>query len=100
MTFRFLSVLVFVVFIGLVGNLWERRCLDLHRAISRQHFRLDILKEQEVRSRLLAESLSTPERLSERRNSHFTRSPLLPRVGHSSQIGSAPSLERKPQLQK
>lgn len=63
MFFRFGSALVLVVLISLAGTALEKRNLELNRAVSRQHYRLEILLEQHASSRVLAQQLGAPSRL-------------------------------------
>jgi hypothetical protein len=63
MFFRFGAALLFVVLISLAGTALEKRNLELKRAVSRQHYRLEILEEQYVSQRVVAQQLGAPGRL-------------------------------------
>jgi hypothetical protein len=63
MFFRFGAALLFVVLISLAGTTLEKRNLELKRAVSRQHYRLEILEEQYVSQRVTAQQLGAPGRL-------------------------------------
>ncbi len=63
MFFRFGSALALVVLISLAGTALEKRNLKLRRAVSRQHYRLEILLEQHAANRVLAQQLGAPSRL-------------------------------------
>lgn len=63
MFFRFGSALSLVVLIALTGTSLEKQNLELKRAISQQHYRLDASTDSHVRLRLEAERLGTPARL-------------------------------------
>ncbi len=63
MFFRFGSALVLVVLISLAGTALEKRNLKLHRVVSRQQYRLEILLEQHAANRVLAQQLGAPHRL-------------------------------------
>jgi hypothetical protein len=65
MFFRFGAGLLLVVLISLAGTALEKRNLELKRAVSRQHFRLEILREQHVAQRVLAQQQGAPARLIE-----------------------------------
>lgn len=63
MFFRFAAALLLVVVISLVGTALEKRNLELRRAVSRQHYRLELLIEQHAANRVLAQRLGAPTRL-------------------------------------
>lgn len=63
MFFRFGSALVLVVLVSLAGTALEKRNLELKRAVSRQHYRLEVLLEQHASNRVLAQQLGAPSRL-------------------------------------
>lgn len=65
MFFRFGSALVLVVITSLLGILVEKHSLTLRREISRQHYRMDVLKEKHARLRLRSQQLAAVERLFE-----------------------------------
>lgn len=65
MFFRFGSALCLVVVIALAGIAIEKHNLDLRRDISRQHFQMDILKEEHNRLRLRSQRLAAVDRLFE-----------------------------------
>lgn len=63
MFFRFGVALALVVLISLAGTALEKRSLQLKRAVSRQHYRLDILEERLAAERVVAQRLGAPSRL-------------------------------------
>lgn len=63
MYFRFGTAIVLVVSISLVGIALEKRNLELRRAVSRQHFRMDVLREVHANLRLTTQELGAPTRL-------------------------------------
>ena len=63
--FRFGAALSLVVLIALCGTMLEKQNLQLKRAISHQHYRLDELLDSHGRLRLEAQRLCTPARLLE-----------------------------------
>lgn len=63
MFFRFGSALVLVVLISLAGTTLEKRNLQLKRAVSRQHYRREVLLEQHSARRVEAQHLGAPHRL-------------------------------------
>ncbi len=65
MFFRFGSAVCLVVLLSLVGIAVERRNLDFRREISRQHYRMDVLKDEHARLRLRSQKLAAMDRLVE-----------------------------------
>ncbi len=65
MFFRFGSAVCVVVLISLIGIGIEKRSLELRRELSRQHYQMDILRDQHARLRLQSQELATIERLFE-----------------------------------
>jgi hypothetical protein len=65
MFFRFGSAVCIVVLISLVGIAIEKRSLDLRRDLSRQHYQMDMLRDQHARLRLKTQELAGIERLFE-----------------------------------
>lgn len=65
MFFRFGSAVCVVVLISLIGIAIEKRSLELRRELSRQHYQMDILRDQHARLRLQSHELATIERLFE-----------------------------------
>jgi hypothetical protein len=65
MFFRFGSAVCVVVLISLVGIAIEKRSLDLRRDLSRQHYQMDVLRDQHARLRLKSQELAGIERLFE-----------------------------------
>lgn len=63
MFFRFGVALALVVLISLAGTALEKRTLQLKRAVSRQHYRLEVLEERFATERVLAQRLGAPSRL-------------------------------------
>jgi hypothetical protein len=66
MFFRFGVALVLVVAISLAGTGLEKQNLELKRIVSRQHYRLEILREQYTSQRVVAHQLGAPARLIDR----------------------------------
>lgn len=65
MFFRFACAVACVVAVSLVGIELERRTLDLRREVSRQHFRMQVLKDAHARLRWQTQQLGAPTRLIE-----------------------------------
>jgi hypothetical protein len=63
MFFRFGSALVLVVLISLVGIGLEKRNLELRRAVSQQHYRMDALRDAQAQLRLQTQFLGAPVRM-------------------------------------
>lgn len=63
MFFRFGAAIALVVFISLAGTMLEKRNLELKRAVSRQHYRLEILEERYAAQRVEAQRLGAPARM-------------------------------------
>lgn len=65
MYFRFATAIALLTAISLVGIAMDKQVLALKRAISLQHYQLDILREQEARLRLDVQRLEAPLRLQQ-----------------------------------
>ena len=65
MFFRFGSAVFLVVVMSLIGIAIEKQNLDVRREISRQHYRMDVLREEHARLRLRSQRLAAIERLFE-----------------------------------
>lgn len=65
MYFRFGSALVMVVLVSLAGIALEKRNLGLRRDVSRQHFRMDVLRDTHAKLRLKTQQLGAPARVIE-----------------------------------
>jgi hypothetical protein len=65
MFFRFGSAVVLVVLISLVGIAIEKQNLHQRRELSRQHYQMDVLRDEHTRLRLRCQSLASIERLFE-----------------------------------
>lgn len=65
MFFRFGAAVCLVVLISLVGIAIEKQNLERRREISRQHYRMDVLKDEHARLRLHSQKLAAMERLVE-----------------------------------
>ena len=65
MYFRFGAAVCLVVLISLVGIAVEKQSLERRREISRQHYRMDVLKDEHARLRLRSQKLAAIERLVE-----------------------------------
>jgi hypothetical protein len=65
MYFRFGAALVLTVLVAVAGIAIEKRCLTLRRALSREHYRYEVLRDVYARQRLLTQQLGAPGRLFE-----------------------------------
>ena len=63
MFFRFVSAIVLVVLISVVGVALEKRNLELRRSVTRQHYQMDALYGTHARLRVLTHALGAPARL-------------------------------------
>ena len=62
MFFRFGSTLVLLVLVSTAGVALEKRTLALRRSVSRQHYRMDVLREEYAKMRLRTQQLAGPLR--------------------------------------
>ena len=60
MFFRFGSALVLVVLISLAGVALEKKNLELRRAITRQRYRMDVMRDLHAQIRLETQRLASP----------------------------------------
>ena len=60
---RFQGAVLLAALVAVGGSSVENAVLDRHRAIGRQHYRLDVLQERVARLRLRTEELGSPSRL-------------------------------------
>ncbi len=65
MFFRFLCCVAFVVLVSLASVALEKNVLETRRDISRQHYRMEILRESYAKMRLKVQELGAPARLME-----------------------------------
>ncbi len=65
MFFRFLCCVALVVMISLAGVALEKKSLETRRNISRQHYRMEILRESFAKMRLRVQELGAPAKLIE-----------------------------------
>jgi hypothetical protein len=65
MYFRFGAALVLAVLVAVSGIAIEKRCLMLRRALSRERYRYEVVRDLYARQRLLTEQLGAPARLFE-----------------------------------
>ncbi len=65
MYFRFGAALVLAVLVAVAGIALEKRCLTLRRAVTREHYRYEVLRDLYARQRLLTQQLGAPARLFE-----------------------------------
>jgi hypothetical protein len=65
MFFRFSFAVILVVLLSLLGIAVEKQNLECRREISRQHYRMDVLKDQHARLRLRSQKLAAIDRLVE-----------------------------------
>ena len=61
--FRFGSALALVVVISLLGIGLEKRNLQLRREVTRQHFRMEVLRDAHAGLRLKTQQLGAPARM-------------------------------------
>ena len=61
---RFQIAVLTVALTALAGSALERSILDHSRALARQHYRLEVLRERVARARLETERLSAPALLA------------------------------------
>lgn len=65
MYFRFGAAVVLAVLVAVAGIAIEKRCLTLRRALTREHYRYEVLCELAARQRLQTQQLGAPGRLYE-----------------------------------
>jgi hypothetical protein len=63
MYFRFGSAQVLVILVSMAGVAIEKQCLALRRAVSREHYRYDALRDLSARLRFKTQQLGAPHRL-------------------------------------
>ena len=96
MFFRFGSALVLVVLISLAGTALEKRNLELKRAVSRQHYRLEVLLEQHAANRVLAQQLGAPSRLVDQLDAEAAESAEPPKAAKPKQSAPRPARHKSP----
>jgi chromatin segregation and condensation protein Rec8/ScpA/Scc1 (kleisin family) len=79
MYFRFGAAVVLAVLVAVAGIAIEKRCLMLRRALTREQYRYEVLRDLYARQRLQTQQLGAPARLfealeSDRRESIARRS--------------------------
>jgi hypothetical protein len=92
MYFRFGAAVVLAVLVAVAGIAIEKRCLTLRRALTREHYRYEVLRDLYARQRLQTQQLGAPARLFEALESD--RRELIARRSSDSrqrQIASEPS---------
>ncbi|HXY35609.1 MAG TPA: hypothetical protein VEI07_15360 [Planctomycetaceae bacterium] len=65
MYFRFGAAVVLAVLVAVAGIAIEKRCLTLRRALTREHYRYEVLRDLYARQRLQTQQLGAPARLLE-----------------------------------
>ncbi len=65
MFFRFLCCVALVVGISVAGVALEKESLETRRKISRQHYRMEVLRESYAKMRLRVQELGAPQKLIE-----------------------------------
>jgi hypothetical protein len=65
MYFRFGAAVVLAVLVAVAGIAIEKRCLALRRALTREHYRYEVLRDLYARQRLQTQQLGAPARLFE-----------------------------------
>src|SRR5580698_10839013 len=63
MYFRFGAAVVLAVLVAVSGIAIEKRCLMLRRALAREHYRYEVLRDLYARQRLQTQQLGAPARL-------------------------------------
>ncbi len=58
MYFRFGAALVLAVLVAVSGIALEKRCLTLRRALAREHYRYEVLRDLYARQRLQTQQLA------------------------------------------
>jgi chromatin segregation and condensation protein Rec8/ScpA/Scc1 (kleisin family) len=92
MYFRFGAAVVLAVLVAVAGIAIEKRCLMLRRALTREHYRYEVLRDLYARQRLQTQQLGAPARLFEALESD--RRELIARRSSDSrrqQVASEPS---------
>jgi hypothetical protein len=96
MYFRFGAALVLAVLVAVSGIAIEKRCLMLRRALSRERYRYEVVRDLYARQRLLTQQLGAPARLFEALESD--RRELIarqPSDSRGSQVASGPGTTRR-----
>jgi hypothetical protein len=96
MYFRFGAALVLAVLVAVSGIAIEKRCLMLRRALSRERYRYEVVRDLYARQRLLTQQLGAPARLFEALESD--RRELIARQPADSrdpQVASGPGTTRR-----
>jgi hypothetical protein len=65
MYFRFGTALALAVVVAVAGIAIEKQCLTLRRALTRDHYRYEVLRDLYARQRLQTQQLGAPARLFE-----------------------------------
>lgn len=65
MFFRFLCCVALIVLISVAGVALEKETLETRRNISKQHYRMEVLRESFAKMRLRVQELGAPEKLIE-----------------------------------
>jgi hypothetical protein len=92
MYFRFGAAVMLAVLVAVAGIAIEKRCLTLRRALTREHYRCEVLRELYAKQRLQAQQMGAPARLFEALESD--RREMIARKPPSSrreQVASEPS---------
>ena len=63
MLIRFLLAVLLLVLVAVAGGALEKSTLDLRRAIGKQHYRTEVLRERVARLRLRSQELGGPTQL-------------------------------------
>jgi hypothetical protein len=96
MYFRFGAALVLAVLVAVSGIAIEKRCLMMRRALSREHYRYEVVRDLHARQHLLTQQLGAPARLFEALESD--RRELIvrkPSDSGESRIANGPSTARR-----
>jgi hypothetical protein len=87
MYFRFGAAVVLAVLVAVAGIAIEKRCLTLRRALTREHYRYEVLRELYAKQRLQTQQMGAPVRLFEALDSE-----------HREMIARHPSDSRRQQI--
>jgi hypothetical protein len=87
MYFRFGAAVVLAVLVAVAGIAIEKRCLALRRALTREHYRYEVMRDLYARQRLQTQQLGAPARLFEALDSE-----------HREMIARHPSDSRRQQV--
>jgi len=76
---RFAGAVLLIMLIALAGIGLEKRNLELRRAVTLQHYRLEVLQRRHAQHRLKVQQLGAPARMIESLESGELQVQVLPR---------------------